>query len=224
MLSLLQLKLIAGGALALALLIGGLHLKHSWQEEAYKNGQADAQVASVSLLNEQAKRAQEQLAQSQVLIDSLKGMVAASQARENQLINVIQDIQKQRSVAQDAVAKLPDSAIKTDLEVKAGGPLEDPRILRNIDEAFTDYPLVKQELATTNKQLSEVKSQVAAQGKQIEETGRQVQVLADYSNTLLGNYKQALQLLNRPKRRAACLWLCKRPDKLTLPVAIEVPR
>jgi len=223
MLSLTQIKLIAVGCVLLALLVGGLHLKHVWEEAARAEGQAIQEVKSAALIADQAASANKMLAQSQDMINQLQKRLDASSAREDVLVATVRNIQGQRQQAQTVVEKLPDSAVKADLEIKLQGPLEDPSTLRRADVIITDYPLLKQELATTNSQVGELKTRVDLLDQKVTAVEHQRDIVVEYGKTLLGQYKQAVDLLNKPKRRAWCLGLCKTKDKILLPAPVEMP-
>ncbi len=214
---------LGAAALVLAALLGwGLHLKHTWQEEAYNNGKADQQLVSSAELAKQTQIAAEQFKQLQGIIEGYKADQAASHQREAMLVQAISNLKIQQSQASQQVAALPDyTAVKADLEKKAGGSIEDYRTLQRIDDAYTQVPLIRDEVANLGRRIAELEGREASLKNQVAATEKQRDDLKAQYNAVITDNTHLRDLLNRPKRRAWCLWLCKTKDKLVLPATIQ---
>ncbi len=218
-----KLKLAAAAAVLLALLLGGLHLKHVWTEEAYNNGKADQQLVASSELVKQTQLAAQQFKAQQDIIEGYKTQVAASQQREALLVQALRDLKIQQQQASAQVAKLPDSAVKQDLEAKAGGPLEDVGTLRRIDDVYTQFPILSQRVDKLEATVVEKDTQVRGLQNQVAATEKQRDDLKDIYNRVAADDKLLRDLLNRPKRRVWCLWICKTKDHILPPAPIGLP-
>ena len=210
-------------AIALAAVLGwGLHLKHSWQEEAYNNGQAAQQLVMSEEIAKQTQLAAQQFKAQQDLIESYKADRAASQQREAMLVQAISNLKLQQQQATQQVAALPDyTAVRADLEKKAGGSIEDYRTLQRIDDAYTQLPLVRDEVAKLATRITEIEGREGSLKNQVAATEKQRDDLKAQYNAVVADNTHLRDLLNRPKRRAWCLWLCKTKDKLVLPATIN---
>src|SRR5258708_7517419 len=128
------------GLLLAAIAAVGFHIYHAGRREGAKEESG-----------KETEAAHQQFTQIQ---ESFRDQLAAGQARESQLSQLAQKfadlataaqsrIDTARHVSEADAAKvkaLPDSEVKADLELKAGGPLENPAILRHVDDVVTDYP------------------------------------------------------------------------------------
>ena len=120
------------------------------------------------------------------------------------------------------VKALPDSAVKADLEQKAGGPLEDLPVLRRIDDVFTDYPHKLDELKATRDGLAAVNSRVDAVTAQVGNmTAERDSAIAAF-NQLTGLYTQAYNAAIQGHRRWYCAFVCKPKNKINLPDPVSV--
>lgn len=199
-----------------------MYLKRQWEEAAYNRGQGDQLVASSALLAEQTQRAQSQFDAQQKAIDVLSDSLRASAERERTLVSAVRDLQLTRQQAQQDISRLTPSEHKLNIERQLGGALEDPIIIAKADSLITDYPLLKRELDKTNEVIGEVRGQVTDLNNKVSKLEEQRTGLLDQNARVTAAYKQTIELLNRPKRRAWCLWLCKTKDKLTLPDPITL--
>jgi hypothetical protein len=188
---------------------------------------------------EAVKETEANRAQFEQAVTTLQAALTAGQQREAQLADLavkFADVAAQASSrvenarqasAADAgkVHALPDSAVKADLETKAGGPLENPAVLRHVDELVTDYPhqldIVKAQadgLAALNSSLATSQSQTR------NAEGERDSAIAAF-NGLVPLYAQAYNAAIEGHRKWYCLFLCKpkRTLKLPAPATLAIP-
>ena len=128
------------------------------------------------------------------------------------------DTARRMSIADTAkVQALPDSAVKADLEAKAGGPLEDPRILRHVDDVVTDYPHKVEEANAAGDEISAVNSRFETATSQLANMTAERDSAIRAFNQLLPLYTQAYNAAIVGHRRWFCLFLCKRKNTMALP-------
>ena len=217
MLSMLQLKLLAGG-IALLLLVGAVWSYGSWQHQRGKQAGESAQLAvSQQQLAAQEQRFQAVLAelreQQQLLVEELR----QSNAREQILAGSIASLQSQRAQVPIVVQALPDSAVKADIEMKLGGPLENPDILRKADVLVTEHPLLKAENEQLGQQVAEIRKQVGLQEQRVTNLEAQRDATLSAYDVLKQHYVQAYNVAQQPKRKWYCLWLCSAKQQLPFP-------
>lgn len=159
--------------------------------------------------------------QQQLLVDELR----LSRGREQLLVNTIAGLQAQRAQVPIVVQALPDSAVKADIELKLGGPLENPDILRRADILITEHPLLKAENEALGAQVAEIRKQVDLQGQRVTNLEQQRDTVVGAYNNLKEHYVQAYNVAQQPKRRWYCLFLCKTKDSLPFPspLTLEEP-
>lgn len=181
---------------------------------------------------ESGKETEASHAQFEQIRQTLQQQLDAGRAREEQLSSMatrFADLAAQASIrvqsAQQAsvadsgkVQGLPDSALKADLEIKLGGPLEDSAVLRKADSIVTDYPHKVDELQARASEVDATKSALttAQQQKANSETERDSAISA--YNQVVPLYTQAYNAAIEGHRRWYCLWLCKPKRTLLLPV------
>jgi hypothetical protein len=209
---------IGEGLLVLAMLVAVVYAIYHAGRRAGEAGEAGKET--------EAGRAQfDQIKQT------LQTDIAAGQAREAQLMAMAtkfadiaaaasQRVQTAQAAGQADAAKvnaLPDSALKSDLEAKAGGPLENPAVLRHVDDVFTDYPHKTDELKATNDQLAAVNSRLDTVQEQIATvSGERDAALAAF-NQVVPLYTQAYNAAIQGHRKWYCLWVCKKKNSMALP-------
>jgi hypothetical protein len=120
------------------------------------------------------------------------------------------------------VKALPDSEIKTDLEAKAGGPLENLAVLRHVDDVFTDYPHKIEELKATQEGLTAVNSRIDAVLAQVANMTAERDAAIGAFNQLVPLYTQAYNAAIVGHRRWYCLFLCKPKNTVHLPDPISI--
>jgi Na+-transporting methylmalonyl-CoA/oxaloacetate decarboxylase gamma subunit len=162
---------------------------------------------------------------------TLQTELDASHAREQQLgelaarfADIAAAASQRKEAAQAAgqadaakVNALPDSAVKADLEAKAGGPLENPAVLRHVDDVFTDYPHKIDELKATGEELAAVNARLDAVEGQVAAVGAQRDAALAAFNQVVPLYTQAYNAAIQGHRKWYCLWLCKKKNSMALP-------
>lgn len=183
----------------------------------------DQQLVASTELIKQTQLAAQQFKAQQDIIETYKTQIAASQQREALLVQALKELKVQQQAAREQVASLSDSAVKADLEIKAGGPLEDVSVLRRIDDVYTQFPLVKEEVSKLGRRVTEIEGREEKLKGQLAATEKQRDDLKTIYNAVAADDKLLRDLLNRPKRRAWCLWLCKTKDHILPPAPIGLP-
>ncbi len=218
----LQAKLIAGG-LALLLLVGGVLAYGSYREGlGVQRGEVKQLEVSNRLLEAQEQRFREVLAGLEQQNQQLLAQLQESARRDQLLVNTIQSLQAQRATVPAVIERLPDSAVKADLELKLGGPLEEVGVLRRADVLITEHPLLKAENDALGQQVVEIRRQVDLQGQRVTNLEQQRDAVIGAFNTLKEHYVQAYNVAQQPKRRWYCAWICKTKDQLPFPSPLNV--
>ena len=221
----LQSKLIAVGIVVL-LALGAVWGYGNYREaQGVRRGEIAQLEVSNQQLAAQEQRFKEVLAElrqrEQLLVDELR----ESNGRAQLLANTIAGLQSQRAQVPIVVQALPDSAVKADIEMKLGGPLENPDILRRADILVTEHPILKAENEALGAQVSEIRKQVDLQGQRVTNLEEQRDTVLGAYNNLKEHYVAAYNVAQQPKRRWYCLFLCKTKDSLPFPspLTLEEP-
>src|SRR2546429_1497132 len=162
---------------------------------------------------------------------SLEDQIARGAARELQLAQIAQRNAELAAAAQtrvntarqmseaDAtkVRALPDSAVKADLELKAGGPLENPAVLRHVDDVVTDYPHKVEEAKASAEGIAAVNGRMDALGQAVSNMTAERDAAVGAFNRLIPLYTQAYNAAIVGHRRWYCAFLCKPKNTLRLP-------
>jgi hypothetical protein len=167
---------------------------------------------------------------------TFQGELAAGQAREAQFSQLAQKfadlaaaaasrVDTARHISEVDAAKvkaLPDSEVKADLELKAGGPLENAAVLRHVDDIVTDYPHKVDEAKAAEEGLAAVNSRVDALGQSIANmTGERDAAISAF-NQLVPLYTQAYNAAIVGHRRWYCAFLCKPKNRTSLPDPVSL--
>jgi pyruvate/2-oxoglutarate dehydrogenase complex dihydrolipoamide acyltransferase (E2) component len=167
---------------------------------------------------------------------TFQGQLAAGQVREAQLSQLAQKfadlaaaaanrVDTARHISEVDAAKvkaLPDSEVKADLELKAGGPLENPAVLRHVDDIFTDYPHKVEEAKAAEEGLAAVNSRVDALTASIANVAGERDAAIGAFNQLVPLYTQAYNAAIVGHRRWYCAFLCKPKNVTRLPDPISL--
>lgn len=129
----------------------------------------------------------------------------------------VQTAQAQSTFDAGKVQALPDSAVKSDLEVKLGGPLENPAVLRKADGIITDYPHKVDEAKAEADQVTAMKSSLDNANSQTANAAQERDAAVSAFNQVLPLYAQAYNAAIEGHRRWYCLWLCKPKRTIALP-------
>jgi len=133
------------------------------------------------------------------------------------------DTARAASAADQAKVKaLPDSAIKADLEAKAGGPLENLIVLRRVDDVFTDYPHQLDIVKAQTDGLAALNSSLGTSQSQTQNAAGERDAAIAAFNQLIPLYTQAYNAAIGGHRRWYCLFLCKPKNRLSLPAPISI--
>ena len=137
------------------------------------------------------KQYQEALTKAQATIDSSNVKLAALDIQLSTLKAQLDVLASQRQQGQQSVNKLPDSAVQGDLEVKLGGSLSDPAILRKDDQIVTDYPLVLKQIDVLSSKVEDLDSKVTELGVKEQAVEQQRDAAIDFGNKLVPLYIKA---------------------------------
>jgi len=125
---------------------------------------------------------------------------------------------QQASVADAGkVHDLPDSAVKADLELKLGGPLENPAVLRQADIVVTDYPHKVEEAKARAAEADAMRSNLATANDRTANAQAERDDAIGAFNQVIPLYTQAYNAAIVGHRRWYCLWLCKPKRTISLP-------
>lgn len=175
-------------------------------------------------------------AQFTAIEQTLGEQLAAGREREAQLSQMAQKfadlateaasrVDTARSASAEDSAKvkaLPDSAVKSDLELKAGGPLENLAVLRHVDDVVTDYPHKLEELKATEDGLAALNSRVDVLTQSVQNmTGERDSAVGAF-NQLVPLYAQAYNAAIAGHRKWYCAFLCKPKNRIKLPDPISI--
>src|SRR5208282_2561138 len=83
------------------------------------------------------------------------------------------------------------SAVQGDLEVKLGGTLTDPAILRKDDQIVTDYPLVLKQIDVLNTKVDGLDSKVTELGVKEQAVEQQRDAAIQFGNSIVPLYAKA---------------------------------
>lgn len=200
----------ATASVVFAIYHAGLHAGQ--HEEAGKETEAaKAQFSQVAdTYKEALTTAQAAAAHNADLALQYAQLAVAASQRVTQAQTVVKE-------SQQKVAALPDSALKADLELKLGGPLENPAVLRKDDEIISAAPgkdvVLKAQadkIDAINKELNAVSQQMTAIAAERDSA------MTAYSN-LVPLYAQAYNAAIVPHRKWYCLFLCAKKSALKLP-------
>ena len=133
-----------------------------------------------------------------------------------------QAAQQASVVDKQKVENLSDSAIKGDLEMKLGGLLENPFILRKADEIVTDYPHKLDELKGAKDEVAATIGKLETAQKQTANAEKDRDAVLDAYNQVLPLYTQAYNAAIQGHRKWYCLWLCKKKKKIGLPEPVTL--
>ena len=112
--------------------------------------------------------------------------------------------------------------MKADLELKAGGPLENPAILRHVDDVVTDYPHKIEEAKAAEEGLAAVNSRLDALKESMTNMAGERDAALSAFNQLVPLYTQAYNAAIVGHRRWYCAFLCKPKNTTHLPDPISV--
>lgn len=183
------------------------------------------------LQEEAGKETEANRAQFEQIRTQFQQQLDAGRAREEQLsqmatrfadiaaaANTRVQTAQQASVADSGkVQALPDSAVKSDLEVKLGGPLENPAVLRQADAIVTDYPHKVEEAKARAAEVDAMRSSLETANDQTGNAKQERDAAILAFNQILPLYTQAYNAAIQGHRKWYCLWLCKPKRTLLLP-------
>lgn len=141
------------------------------------------------------KQYQDALFKAQSTIDSSNAKIQALDSQIQTLQVQFAALATQRQQGQQAVNKLPDSAVQGDLETKLGGPLTDPVILRKDDQIVTDYPLVLKQVDILTNKVEDLDSKVTELGIKETAVEQQRDAAIQFGNQLVPLYVKAYNAL-----------------------------
>lgn len=147
-----------------AVLSGFLWYGNKREAAGYQKGSVSQLETDKQQFDQVSKKYQDALSKAQSTIDSSNTKIAALDSQLQNLQIQFVALAAQRKQSQDTVGRLPDSAVQGDLEVKLGGPLAEPTVLRKADQIVTDYPLVLKQVDVLSTKVDELDSKVAALG------------------------------------------------------------
>jgi len=167
---------------------------------------------------------------------TFQAQLSAGQVRETQLAQLatqfaslaaqaatrVQTAQQQSTNDATKVASLPDSAVRADLELKLGGPLTDPAVLRRDDTIVTDYPHKVDEAKAAEEQLTALNQSLDTAQSQTTNARQERDAAVTAYNGLVPLYAQAYDVAIRGHRRWYCLWLCKPKTTIGLPAPVTL--
>lgn len=132
-------------------------------EAGIRAGEAKAQLSQLETDKTQALGA---IVATNIVMKQQSDLIAAQnlqlQASQQQLLG----LKSQQLLSSRTVAALAPSAIQSDLEAKAGGPLSNPEILRKIDDSYTQLPIIAAQLQNVAGQVATLTGEVTAVEKQ----------------------------------------------------------
>jgi hypothetical protein len=189
---------------------------------------------------ETGKQTEANHAQFEQIRTQFQQQLDAGRAREEQLSQMatkfadlaaaaatrIQTVQAQSVADASRVQALPDSAVKADIEVKLGGPLENPAVLRKADGIITDYPHKVDEAKAEADQVAAMKSSLDTANSQTANAAHERDAAISAFNQVLPLYTQAYNAAIEGHRHWYCLWLCKpkRTMNLPEPASFSIPK
>jgi hypothetical protein len=199
-------------------LVAVVHFIYHRGVQAGAQGEAGRQVETNRVQFEQIRTSlQQQLDEGRARETELKQMAMHYADLAVQANAAGQAARQAAVVDAGKVHALPDTAIKADLEVKLGGPLENPAILRKADEVVTDYP---HQIEIANACALEVKAMTSGletcKAQTVNARSERDAALSAY-NQLVPIYAQAYNAAIQGHRKWYCLWLCKKKSILNLP-------
>lgn len=204
------LALAAVGAILFACYHAGLHAGQ--RQEAGKETETDrvqftqlAETYKQSLASAEARAA----ASEQLALQYAQLAIQASQR--------IQTAQTTIKAETAKVQAIPDAGLKADLELKLGGPLENPAVLRKDDEIVSQAPGKDALIKAGGEKINALVQQLDAVNKQIMEVTEERDASISAYNTLVPLYAQAFNAAIVPHRKWYCLFLCSKKTALKLP-------
>jgi len=216
-----RVALSLGGAALLAAAIFGIY---SAGKRAGEDKQASTDAEQTKAIFERIDaRAKEQFTAQMAVIDSLKQVALNASAEARQASLRAQEAERRNQADRERVAALPDSEVKSDLEQKLGGPLEQVWVLRKADDMVTQFPHLQTELKEKTLEAVKLGETVQAQTGQLVATERQRDAVVDAYNGLVPLYRTAYDAASRRRRNWYCLWLCTSKPKLSLPDPLTLP-
>lgn len=135
--------------------------------------------------------------------------IAASQ-RVTQAQTVVKE-------SQQKVAAIPDAGIKADLELKLGGPLENPAVLRKDDEIVSAAPGKDVVIKAQADKLDAINKELNAVSQQMTAVAAERDSAMDAYAHLVPIYAQAYNAAIVPHRKWYCAFLCSKKSTLKLP-------
>ena len=216
---------LAGAAAVLALIAGfAWHFYAKGREAGAQDQQASDLTQSKKAFDQLEAGYQDRLQRSAADAEQARAAAAAYQQQASLL--AVKAIDAVRAAAADRgkIEQLPDAAVPGDLEVRLGGKLSQPEILRKLDLIVADYPHVLEENRALAGQVAALTAGAAEQTKQIAATESSRDAAIDAYNALLPLYVQAYNAAQPRKRKFWCLFLCKRAKKIALPPPVTFPR
>lgn len=200
----------ATGAIVFAIYHAGLHAGQ--HEEAGKETEAaKAQFSQVAdTYKEALTTAQAAAAHNADLALQYAQLAVQASQRVTQAQTVVKE-------SQQKVAAIPDSGIKADLELKLGGPLENPVVLRKDDEIVSAAPGKDVILKAQADKLDALNKELNAVSQQMTAVSAERDSAMDAYAHLIPIYAQAYNAAIVPHRRWYCLFLCATKNTLKLP-------
>jgi hypothetical protein len=216
-----RIALSLGGAALLAAAVYGIYAAG---KRAGEDKQASTDAEQTKALFERIDaRAKEQFAAQQAVIEQFAEVARNALAEAGQANRRAVEAAQRNEADRARVAALPDSAVKSDLEAKLGGPLEQVWVLRRADDMVTQFPNLQTQLQEKSAEAEKLNQTVSAQAGELTATQRQRDSAVDAYNGLVPLYRTAYDAASRRRRNWYCLWLCTSKPKLSLPDPLTLP-
>lgn len=174
-----------------AVLSGFLWYGNKREAAGYQKGSVSQLETDKQQFEQISKKYQDVLTQQQSVIDSSNAKIKGLDLQLQTLQIQFAALAAQRQQSQQAISKLPDSAVQGDLETKLGGSLSDASILRKADQIVTDYPLVLKQVDNLSTKVDELDSKIAAFGQVSEALTQQRDAAIQYGSEVTGYYVKA---------------------------------
>jgi chromosome segregation ATPase len=184
-------KLIAGGLIIVLLAGAFVWWGNSRSAAGYASGQRAQLETDKTQFTQLQQQYQSTLAAQQAKIDASDAQLTILKTLYQSLSSQFALLQSQRQQQQAQVAQLPDSQVRADLEVKLGGSLEEPSILRKDDAIVTDYPLALKSIETLTQKVSNLDSTVVELGHKVDAIAAQRDASIQFGNNVVALYTRA---------------------------------
>jgi len=215
--------------LVMTAVLSGFIWYGSYREKAgYGAGTRSQLEVDKTQFEQVSKQYQDALSKAQSTIDSSNTKLAALDTQLQTIQMQFAALATQRTQGQQSVNKLPDSAVQGDLEVKLGGTLTDPAILRKDDQIVTDYPLVLKQIDVLNTKVDGLDSKVDELGVKEKAVEQQRDSAIQFGNQIVPLYIKAYNAAQiHHSKLAKILSLGLVRDKhldLPSPASLNVPK